>query len=112
MTAAMGQRRWFRASLRTLLVAFTCVAIGVGLLVRYAQQRRAAFAAIRKAGGTILVAPTDAPSWMRGIGIELIGTVNRIDLRKGRVDNDLMAHIGRLGEVRRLDLSNANIDDE
>lgn len=112
MGVVIGQKRWFRVSLRTLLILFTCVAIAVGLLARYVQQRRAAFAAIRKAGGTILVYPTDAPQWMRWLGMELVGRVKQVDLRKGKVDNDLMTHIGRLTELRRLDLSDANIDDE
>jgi hypothetical protein len=110
--ATAGKARWFRISLRTLLVAFTCVAIAIGCFAQYAQQRKAAFAAIRKAGGTVLVYPTDPPSWMRWFGMELVGSANQVDLRKGNVDNDLMTHIGRLTELRRLDLSDANIDDE
>src|SRR6478752_4503020 len=113
MGTANGQKGWFRISLRTLLVAFTCVAILIGWFAHYAHQRKAAFAAIRKAGGTILVHPTDAPPWVRSLGImELMGSVNQVDLRKGKVDDDLMTHVGRLTELRRLDLSGADIDDE
>ena len=65
MNVAASKKRRFRISLRTLLVAFTCVAILIGWFAHYAQQRKAAFAAIRKAGGTILVHPTDAPPWVR-----------------------------------------------
>ena len=52
--------------------------------------------------------PSRLEEWF---GAELFGSVNKIDLRKGKADNELLTHIGVLKELRRLDLSNADIDD-
>jgi hypothetical protein len=93
------------------LIAFTFVAIAIALVARWAHQRQSAIAAIRKAGGTIVLGargPSRLESWF---GPELFGSVNRIDLRSGKVDNELLAQIGALKEITGLDLSNANIDD-
>jgi hypothetical protein len=105
------KRRW-RISLRALLIAFTCAVIAVAIVARWAQQRRLAFAAIRKAGGDIQMgrgAPSRLEAWF---GPELFGVLNKVDMRKGHADNALVAQIGVLKELRRLDLSDANIDDE
>lgn len=107
-----AKRRWLRISLRALLVAFTCVAISVGLFARWAQQRRSALAAIRKAGGDIRLFVGEPSRLERWFGSDLFGPVNKIDLRKGRVDNALLAQIGVITELGRLDLSNAQIDDD
>jgi len=53
--------------------------------------------------------PSRLEDWFES---ELFGIVNKVDLRKGKADNALLAHIGVLKELRRLDLSNADIDDE
>jgi len=45
-------------------------------------------------------------------GSELIGTVATVDLRKAKVDNNLLVHVAALEELSDVDLSNANIDDE
>jgi hypothetical protein len=53
------------------------------------------------------------PSWLEAwFGAELFGTVNQVDLRNGKADNSLLVHVADLTELTRLDLSNADIDDE
>ena len=107
-----SKKRWFRTSLRTFFVLFTFVAIAIAWFAHYAKQRRAAFAAIRQAGGDIQMGLREPSLIEEWFGAELFGSVNKVDLRKGKADNQLLAHIGVLKELRRLDLSNADIDDE
>jgi hypothetical protein len=107
-----GKNRWLRISLRTFLVAFTCAAVAVGCFGRYVHQRRAAFDAIRKAGGEIQMGIGEPSRLEEWFGSEVFGSVNEVDLRAGKADNELLRHIGVLKELRRLDLSGADIDDE
>src|SRR5262245_54442229 len=107
----MPGKKWVRISLRTLLVAFTCAALAAAWFSHWAQQRRSAFAAIRKAGGAIRMAIGEPSRLERWFGPELFGAVVEVDLRKGKADNALLAQIGVLIELRNLDLSNADIDD-
>ncbi len=106
-----SKHRWFRISLRTFLVVLVIVAIAIAWFAHYARQRTAALAAIRQAGGDIRMyagKPSLLEEWF---GAELFGRVDEVDLREGKVDNGLLIHIGVLKELRRLDLSNADIDD-
>ena len=106
------KNRWFQVSLRTLLIAVTCVAIAVAWLAHWAQQRKAAIAAIRNAGGDIRMGFRE-PSWLDSwFGPDLLGSVSDVDLRKGKVDNELLTHVGNLKELENLDLSSADMDDE
>ncbi|KAA5545905.1 hypothetical protein FYK55_03040 [Roseiconus nitratireducens] len=107
-----NKRGWLRVSLRMLLIAFTAVAIGIAWFANYAQKRWAAFEAVREAGGEIQMGIGEPTVFEKWFGPELFGVVNKIDLRKGTVDNELLKQIGHLSEVRRLDLSNAKIDDD
>ena len=105
-------KRFTRISIRSLLVVVTCVAIGLAWLTHYANSRKSAFAAIRDSGGDIrmgLGEPTILEEWF---GTEVFGTIIKIDMRKGSADNKLLTHIAKLTEVRQLDLSNCEIDDE
>jgi hypothetical protein len=110
-----GKTRWFQYSLRTFLVLVTCVAIAIAWFANYARQRRAALAAIRQAGGNIQMyyrEPGSESLLEEWFGRELFEPVMKVDLRAGKVDNDLLRQIGVLKELRRLDLSNARIDDD
>lgn len=107
-----GNRRWFRISLRTLLAVFTCVVVALGWFAYSAKVRREALAAIRTAGGKIQFGINEPSLFEKWFGADLFGRVNKINLRKGKVDSELLRHIGVLKELRRLDLSNADIDDE
>ena len=55
------------------------------------------------------VSPLDLKN---GLGPEIVGAVLEIDMRKGSTDNELLMHIGKLNELRRLNLSSVSIDDE
>jgi hypothetical protein len=69
-------------------------------------------AAIRKAGGEVQMGIGKPGRLEKWFGAELFGTVNKVDLREGKADNTLLSHIAALKELRRLDLSNADIDDD
>ena len=49
-----GKRRWFRFSLRTLLLAITIVAVWLGLTVNAARRQRAAVNALQGSGVTVM----------------------------------------------------------
>lgn len=107
-----GKKSWLRISLRTFLLVLTVAAVGLAWFAHQARQRTTAFAAIRDAGGDIrmgLREPSRLEDWF---GSDLFGIVNKVDLRESRVDNDLMIHVGVLKELRRIDLSGADIDDQ
>lgn len=48
----------------------------------------------------------------RWFGAEAFGTVIKVDLREAKADNGVLAHLAVLKELKRLDLSNADIDDD
>jgi hypothetical protein len=107
-----GKNRSFRYSLRAFLVVLTVVGVTIGWFGRYAQLRRAAFDAVRKAGGNIQMGIGETSRLEGLFGSEVFGSVNKVDLRKGKADNELVRHICVLKELRRLDLSGADVDDE
>jgi hypothetical protein len=110
-----GKSRWFQYSLRTFLVLVTCVALAIAWFANHARQRRAALTAIRQAGGDIQMygrMPGEESLLEAWFGTDLFEPVFRVDLRKGKVDNELLGHIGVLTELRKLDLSGAQIDDD
>jgi hypothetical protein len=107
-----GTNRRFRFSLRTALLLLTGLAIAFAWFGQYANRRMAAFSAIRQAGGDIQMGIRDESRLEKWFGAELFGSVNEVNLRKGKADNELLAHIAALRELRYLDLSNADIDDE
>jgi Leucine-rich repeat (LRR) protein len=110
-----SKRRWFQYSLRTFLVLVTCVALAIAWFANHARQRRAALESIRQAGGSIQMyyrEPNSETLLEKWFGRELFEPVMKVDLRKGIVDNELLRHIGVLKELKRLDLTDAQIDDE
>lgn len=107
-----NKRSWLRISLRAFLLILTAAAVGIAIFANYANRRNAALAAIREAGGEVrfgIGTPSKLEEWF---GEDLFGTVNKIDMREGQADNELMVKIGQIKEVGRLDLSSADIDDE
>lgn len=105
-------KRFVRISIRSLLVVVLCVAIGLAWFTHYSSSRKSAFAAIRDSGGDIRMGFGEPTILEKLFGAELFGTVIKIDMRKGSVDNELLTHIGKLTEVRQLDLSYGEIDDD
>lgn len=106
-----NRKRLLRISLRTLLVLVTCAGLVIAWAANHIRTRKSALAAIRKAGGEIRINfhdPTQLEEWF---GPDVCGDVMNIDMRKGSADNDLLLQIARISELRRLDLSDADIDD-
>ena len=53
MTETKPKRRWFKFSLRTLLVVMTALCVWLGFKVNAARRQKEAVTAIFKAGGTV-----------------------------------------------------------
>src|SRR5687767_3216402 len=101
-----SKRRCFQYSLRTFLVLVTCVALAIAWFANSARQRRAALDAIRQAGGNIEMyyrEPGSESLLEKWFGAELFEPIMKVDLRKGKADNELCRHIGVLKELKRLD---------
>jgi hypothetical protein len=62
--ATTAKQRWYRFSLKTLLVVMTLLAVGLGFYVNSYRQRRAAVAAIEDLGGVMGVQYM-GPEWLR-----------------------------------------------
>jgi hypothetical protein len=86
MTEPIKRRRWFRFSLRMLLVVVTVLCVWLGFKVNAARREHAAITAIRNAGGEIICdfqyvpspmipgslsldihQPPNGPAWLRSI---------------------------------------------
>jgi hypothetical protein len=64
------ERRWFKFSLKTLLVVMTVIAVCLVLYLKQFRARREAIATIERLGGEVAVAPSYAglylgPEWIR-----------------------------------------------
>ncbi|UUO06409.1 hypothetical protein M4951_24065 [Blastopirellula sp. J2-11] len=108
------QKSLWRFSLRTFLIIFTICAVALGWTTRYVHQRKAAFAAIREAGGKFQWNASKYPRLEAWFGQELFGNPWSLELREGKekVDNELLQQVSLLHELVALDLSNADIDDQ
>jgi hypothetical protein len=104
----LENKRRLRISLRSLLVAFTIIAVAVAWASHAAHRRSSALAAVRKAGGNVRFMHRE-PSWLdRVFGSELLTNVREIDLRDCEVvDRELLKHVAAIEELRVLDLSGA-----
>jgi len=100
-------RHWIGISLLALTVPVSSPDIAHADDSDDAGKRKAAIAAILKAGGYIRVS-VPRPTVDR---LERL-SITEVNLREAEVDNALLIHVGNLKEVRQLDLSFANIDDE
>lgn len=107
--------RLLRVSLRSLLLATLIIAVAIAWVVNYANQRKAAFAAIREAGGKIQMTNVPKSAFAAKLegwfGSEVFGDAYKVDLRKTKANNDILKHVAVLRELRALDLSYANVDD-
>lgn len=110
--AGVRSRCSLRISLRMLLIVITCAAIALGLFARWAQQRRSALSAVQRAGAKIRWSAGPPSLLERLFGREVFGNVVEISLRSGHADNALLQHVRVLAELRELDLSDAEIDDQ
>jgi len=107
MTPVCTIRHWIAVSLLALTVPIFTASVTCAEKLGDAGKRKAAIDAILQAGGDITMAvqlPT--MNYLERIPI------SEVNLRKATVDNSLLIQVGNLKEVQRLDLSNANIDDD
>ena len=99
-------RHWVGVSLLALTVSVSNTGIARADDSPDSGKRKAAIAAILQAGGYIrVVVPQPTADRLERLPI------SEVNLREAKVDNTLLVHVGNLKEVRRLDLSYANIDD-
>jgi hypothetical protein len=105
-------KRWLKISLRSLLLAFTCISVVFAWYAHGTRQRRAAIAAIEAAGGKVRMA-SRSRSWIEDwLASDFRGAVSNVELRKCNVTNELIAHVAVLTELRELDLSSTPVDDD
>ena len=124
MVQPVAKRRWFRFSLRMLLVAVTVLCVWLGFKVNAARREKESVEAIRKIGGLIMFdyqvvpmangkpddftanAALPGPDWLRTlIGEEYLRKVAFVQL-KGRpqVTTSDLAELAKLSALRRLTL--------
>ncbi|MFO0897953.1 MAG: hypothetical protein U0836_11065 [Pirellulales bacterium] len=115
---AVRFRRLFQFSLRSMLLLAVLVGLVCGvILIPAARSRRElpVIAQIEKRGGTAVrsFVPTPATEFAaRFLGQEPFLRVTEVSLAEsGATDADLLA-IGRLGELRKLDLSHTYVTDD
>ncbi len=116
-------RRWLvpRLSIRALMIVILILGAGLGYLVVRAHDQRDTVAAIQHAGGTVVYdwqwkdgnpAPFRKPRWpdwlIKRLGTDFFHRVKQVVLAgaKGRVDDNLMARVGRLRDLEKLSLNN------
>ncbi len=139
MTTAQPRRRFFRYSLRTLFLVVTVFCIWLGIIANRARDQKHAVEVILEAGGHVMyehqiivlgmhhsrmLSPgtpsystePPGPEWLRQvIGDEYFFRVHSVSLRESEVNSEVMgatlAMIGRLNDLRSVDLSDLQITD-
>ncbi len=120
-------RRWFRFSMRTMIVVVTAFCVWLGITSSRANRQRRAVEIIKKAGGTayydfdadddgVLRTPPLSPSgpdWLRrSIGIDYFSTVVRVGLDDRKNPNDdAFAALADLPQLRNLFLGGSAVSD-
>src|SRR5262245_46529558 len=124
MTESRLKRRWFRFSLRTLLIVVTVVGVWLGIVVNHARGRREAIRAVDELGGTYGVRIL-GPKWLRDwVGGEryfydavrvACGTGNQGYQPNHPFKNEDLArmihHLKAFSHLTQLHLTNTNITD-
>ena len=105
-------RRWLRFSLRALLLITAVAAVSLAVQVNKAQKRRAAFAAIEAAGGSIAF---DSPSndgyrvgWFDALGDEYRQQPLSVYLSADVIDAAMLKHLNNLPPDSTLYLDGAD----
>ena len=114
--ASGSWRNHLRFSLRGLIVAVLLLGVWLAWMVRSARIQRQAVAAIRKAHGRILydwqwrnghwipVGKPLAPRWLvDAVGVDFFGNVAWVTIPS--VSDDDLFHIGQLGQLRDLTIT-------
>lgn len=128
---SLRRRRWFRFSLRTLLIAFTLISLGLGLVFNRVQNERRAAEVIGDARGEIVynwqIRPPDSdpniqpappgPQWLRKrlgphwfdriVEVRLNGYINRSSKNRFTV---VGPHLAKLQALRSLSLWGGELD--
>ena len=112
------RRRWFRYSLRTLLIVVAIFCIIAGTVVKRANDQKAAVAAIRDLGGRIAYANqfSDveplAPEWLRKLlGDDYFFRVGVVIFMGPTINDGNFASIKRLPDVSWLTVSGTEVTD-
>ncbi len=115
-----SRRRWFRYSMRSLLVVVTLLCIWLGTVVNRAERQRRTVKALRDLNAQVtydtpFMNPGGQPSnwrWLRSwIGDDYFDEVTSITLRRG-ADDALLRQIGQLRAVKLLEVYGHGITDE
>ncbi len=133
------KRRFFRYSLRTLMIVVTVFCILLGTVVKRARDQRLAVEAILEMGGWVFYEyqvndhtnrtimkngrqytlerlgklPPPGPAWLRWIiGDEYFTTVNLVGMRGSQFNDASLEAVKPLTDLKRLALYNTKITDE
>ena len=118
------KRRWFRFSLRTLLVVVVLLCLPLGWFaarLRDAERQRKAVEAIRAAGGAVKYdyqeaggwgAEPNAPAWLREVvGDDFFSDVVEVHLLGTTFGDESMEHLKRLTNLNGLGLNDTQVTD-
>ena len=114
------KRRFFRYSLRTLMLVVTLICVWLGITVKRAREQRSAVEAIQKLGGDVyyehqFINSNDppGPEWLRQlIGDEYFFSVAIARLYGSKVNDTSLASIKRLTDLKWLELHDTHVTDE
>jgi len=120
--------RWFRFSLRTLLLLITALCVWLGIQVNAARRQREAVAAILKAGGEVWFdyhstpdpavpgstfnrnASPPGPAWLRRIlGEDYFRTANCVIFMKQTITESDLAQVAQLPKLICVNLGDTQI---
>ncbi|MCH7728516.1 MAG: PD40 domain-containing protein, partial [Planctomycetes bacterium] len=115
------KRRWFRFSLRTLLIVVVILGIGFAWVAFKFQQvweQRKVVAEIEKVGGEsyfcyeLRAGTSPGPAWLKEIlGEDFFATVVHVYLYDKKATDDTLANIAKLTELETLIISNIAVSD-
>jgi hypothetical protein len=114
------KRRWFRLSLRVLMLGMVIFACVLEWVVKRASVQREAVAAIEKTGGKVHyewqripgkgLNPQGQPIWpkwlVERLGVDYFGSVVLVNLGRSATD-EVMVHVGRLSRLEGFSHGNA-----
>jgi Leucine Rich repeat len=122
-----------RVSVRALMGVVLVLAVGLGFYVRSVHVQQDAVAAIKRAGGSVqydrrwgdhdpdiyphLGGKWRAPMWLaRLVPVDYVANIAGVHLNprgyhRNKVDDETLAHLGRLGHLEGLSLSGTGITD-
>jgi hypothetical protein len=104
-----SRRRFFRFSLRTLMLVAAVLCIWLGIITNRARDRKQAVEMFRSLGGSVQYEherpPSDppGPEWLRQlIGDEYFFSVHTLSLSRSKVDDSSLASIKRFPRIERV----------